>query len=93
MPLIQNITSQDVLIVPTGINSIKIGFKEPIATQAQLLAVSQQMGPQGATGARGPQGYQGYQGYQGVGDVFGNLDGGTASSIYGGTNPVDGGSA
>lgn len=61
------------------------------------------VGPQGVQGVQGVQGIQGIQGIQGakgdtgdqgpVGEAFIQLDGGTASSSYGGISPIDGGGA
>ena len=54
-------------------------------------------GPQGIQGVRGPTGAQGYDGASytgptGAPGVFvGDFDGGNATSVYGGTNPIDGG--
>jgi hypothetical protein len=47
-------------------------------------------GPQGETGPTGPQGIQGVKGEDG--QPYGNIDGGTPFSIYGGTMTLDGGS-
>ena len=46
-------------------------------------------GATGPTGATGPSGPTGATGPAGAGDS--NLDGGTPSSVYGGSIPIDGG--
>jgi len=66
-------------------------------TEAEWLASLE--GPQGATGATGPKGDTGNTGATGPqgpagadGAPYGNIDGGTPTSIYGGIPSIDGGS-
>lgn len=54
-----------------------------LGSQAALLGAQGPAGLQGPAGATGPQGP--------AGDEFGDLDGGTPSSVYGGMFVVDGG--
>ena len=69
MALYQDIHSQDLLVIPTGINAIRLGFKEPLATKAELNAISLTPGPQGSTGSTGSTGAKGSQGAAGSSNV------------------------
>lgn len=50
-------------------------------------------GPQGAQGIQGPQGNPGATGATGATTYVGNIDGGNSSTVYGGNNPIDGGTS
>lgn len=72
------------------------------AIAAALLSVSSTstgtgadgaQGPQGERGATGPQGPQGVPGADGASGFSYPIDGGSASSVYGGLVPVDFGTA
>ena len=48
---------------------------------SEIIGLSTIVGPTGATGATG------------AAAVFGNMDGGDADDVYGGTSPIEGGTA
>jgi hypothetical protein len=59
---------------------------------AVLDGVEGPQGPQGIQGETGLQGIQGETGPAGAdGGIIGNVDGGGASTVYGGTSAIDGG--
>ena len=57
-----------------------------------IQGIQGETGPQGIQGETGPQGIQGETGTAGAdGGIIGNVDGGGASTVYGGTSAIDGG--
>lgn len=74
-----------------GIETDTGQFKVGSGTQAwSALSYGGIQGPQGVQGI---QGIQGIQGPVGQANFSGDIDGGHASSIYGGNTPIDGGNS
>jgi hypothetical protein len=73
---------------PTG----PVGNTGPTGSTGAASTVSGPTGPTGLIGLTGPTGPTGPRGPTGsTGPIFQNVDGGSASTIYGGTSTIDAG--
>jgi len=78
-----------------NVNYVSGSFVGISANSTPIVMQFSRTGDKGETGATGPAGATGSQGPKGdAGDAYGNIDGGKANSVFGGTlSVINGGSA